>query len=183
MEIGEQPDSSRPKQFFEVQIKESYSPEDRDALAGGEKDPSQTSAYQLEWRPTEKHVFVFEGGRPVCHVGFVRQTVEVQGNPVSVVGFGGVLTRHGCRGRGYCRIAIEAAEVFALNQLHVNFILLFCRPVLLSFYEHLGWTKLSSPTWAEQAQGTVLLPIVMMVKCLSVKKWPNGEVRLGSRPW
>jgi predicted GNAT family N-acyltransferase len=168
---------------LEVQIVESYSAADRNDLAGGEKDPSQTSAYELQWRPTERHVLVVEGRKTVCHVGLVRQTVEVQGNPVSIAGVGGVLARRECRGRGYCRIAMEAAEAFALSHMAVNFILLFCRPALQSFYEHLGWAKVSSPVWVEQAQGNVLLPIVSMVRCLGAEQWPEGEVRLRSRPW
>jgi predicted GNAT family N-acyltransferase len=183
METGRQPESSRSRKPIEVQIVESYSAADRSDLARGEKDPSQTSAYQLQWRPTETHVLVVEGGRTVCHVGIVGQTVEVQGNPVSIAGIGGVLARRGCRGRGYCRIAMEAAEAFALSQMAVNFILLFCRPALQSLYEHLGWVKVASPVWVEQAQGDVLLPLVSMVKCLKAEQWAKGEVRLASRPW
>jgi hypothetical protein len=67
--------------------------------------------------------------------------------------------------------------------LRVKFILLFCRPALQSLYEHWGWTKVSSPVWAEQARGNVLLPIVSMVKCLGPEQWPSGEIRLASRPW
>lgn len=113
--ISGQAQSFVPKDALGVQIVESYSAADRNDLAGEEKDPSQTSAYQLQWRPTEKHVLAVEGRKRVCHVGLVRQTVEVQGNPVSVAGIGGVLARRECKGRGYCRIAMEAAEVSALR--------------------------------------------------------------------
>jgi hypothetical protein len=183
MEIVGQPESSSSGECLEVQVVDSYSAADRSGLAGGEKDPSQTSAYQLQWRPTEKHVFVVKEGATVCHVGLVGQRVEVQGDPVSVAGIGGVLARRECRGRGYCRIAMEAAEAFASSQMGVNFLLLFCRPALRSFYEHLGWANVESPVWVEQAQGTVLLPLISMVKCLGAERWPMGEVRLNSRPW
>jgi predicted GNAT family N-acyltransferase len=183
MEIVGQPESSSSGECLEVQVVDSYSAADRSGLAGGEKDPSQTSAYQLQWRPTEKHVFVVKEGATVCHVGLVGQTVEVQGKSVSVAGIGGVLARRECRGRGYCRIAMEAAEAFASSQMGVNFLLLFCRPALQSFYEHLGWANVASPVWVEQAQGIVLLPLISMVKCLGAERWPMGEVRLGSRPW
>jgi hypothetical protein len=183
MEIVGQAESSSSRECLEVQIVDSYSAADRSDLAGGEKDPSQTGAYQLQWRPTEKHVFVVRDEATVCHVGLVGQTVEVQGNPVSVAGIGGVLARRECRGHGYCRIAMEAAEAFASSQMGVNFLLLFCRPALQSFYEHLSWANVSSPVWVEQAQGNVLLPLVSMVKCLGAARWPMGEVRLGSRPW
>jgi hypothetical protein len=183
MEIEEQPESSRRREPLKVQIVNSYSAADRNDLAGREKDPSETSVYRLEWRPTEKHVLVVAGGRTVCHVGLVGQTVEVQGNPISIAGIGGVLTRHRSRGRGYCRIAMEAAEAIALSQMAVDFILLFSSPAKQRLYEHLGWRKVSSPVWVEQVQGDILLPIVSMVKCLGAKPWPEGEVRLGSRPW
>lgn len=181
--IAGQPVPHRPRESFEVQTVESYSAADRDDLAGGEKDPSETSVYRLQWRPTEKHVLVVEGGETVCHVGLVGQTVEVQGNPVFIAGIGGVLVRRGRRRHGYCRIAMEAAEAFALSQMSVKFMLLFCRPALQSLYEHLGWARVSSPVWAEQIQGKVLLPIILMAKCLGDEQWPKGEVRLRSRPW
>jgi Acetyltransferase (GNAT) domain len=183
MEIRWQPQLFGSSEPLEVQIVESYSAADRNDLAGGQKDPSQTSGFRLQWRPTEKHVLVVEGGKRVCHVGLVRQTVEVQGKPVSVAGIGGVLVRRECRGRGNCRIAMEAAEAFVLKHMGVNFLLLFCRPALQSFYEHLCWAKVSSLVWVEQSQGNLLLPIVSMVKCLGAEQWPAGEVRLGSRPW
>lgn len=78
---------------------------------------------------------------------------------------------------------MEAAETFALSQMHVNFMPLFCRPALQSFYEHLGWVKVASLVWGEQVQGNVVLPLVSMVKRLGAGQWPEEEVRLGSRPW
>jgi len=65
----------------------------------------------------------------------------------------------------------------------VNFMLLFCKPALQSFNEHLGWLKVSSPVRVEHIHGNVLLPMVSMVKRLGAGRWPEGEVRLGSRPW
>ena len=183
MQIGAEPECSGPWGPLEIQIVESYSAADRNDLARGEHDPSQTHGYELQWRPTERHVFVVEGGKKVCHVGLVGRTVEVQRSPVAVAGIGGVLTRLGSRGRGYCRIAMAAAEAFVLREMSVHFILLFCRPAVQGLYEHLGWVSVSSPVLVEQAQGTVLLPLVSMVKCLGPERWPEGEVRLGCRPW
>lgn len=100
-----------------------------------------------------------------------------------VAGFGGVLARRECSGRGYCRIAMETAEALVLNQMAVNFILLFWQAGVAEFYEHLGWAKVSNPVRVEQAQGKALLPIVSMVKCLRTERWPKGDVRLESRPW
>ena len=178
-----QPQSLIPPAPIEVRVEDFYSEVDRRDLAGGEKDPSQTSAYQLQWRPTEKHVLIVAGGRKVCHVGLVKHCVAVEGHPVPVAGIGGVLTRPECRGRGHGRIAMKAAEAFALSQMGVEFMLLFCRPALQCWYEGLDWMKVSSAVWIEQQQGTIIHPLVSMVRCLGAKQWPQGEVRLGSLPW
>jgi hypothetical protein len=77
--ISGQAQSFVPKEPLEVQIVESYSAADRNDLAGGEKDPSQTSAYQLQWRPTEKHVLVVEGRKRVCHVGSSGRRLRFRG--------------------------------------------------------------------------------------------------------
>jgi aminoglycoside 2'-N-acetyltransferase I len=175
--------SSMPPAPIEVRVVESYSEADRSDLASGEKDPSQTRAYQLQWRPTEKHVLIVEGGRKVCHVGLVKHTVAVEEHPVPVAGIGGVLTRPECRGLGYGRMAMAAAEAFALSQMGVDFMLLFCRPALQRWYEGLGWVKVSSSVWVEQEQGPIVQPLVSMVRCLGAKQWPQGEVRLGCLPW
>jgi len=168
---------------IEVRVVESYSEADRRELAGGEEDPSQTSAYQLQWRPTEKHVLIVEGGRKICHVGLVKQSVAIGGQAVPVAGIGGVLTRPECRGRGYARIAMKAAEDFAKSQMGVEYMLLFCRPVLESWYAGLGWVKVSSAVWIEQERGAIVQPLVSMARCLGAKQWPLGEVRVGCPPW
>jgi len=168
---------------IELSVVEFYSAADRSELAGGEKDPSQTSVYQLQWRPTEKHVLIVEGGKKVCHVGLLKHTVAVAGQTVPVAGIGGVLTRPECRGLGYGRMAMKAAEDFALSRMDVDFMLLFCRPALQCWYEGLGWVKVSSSVWVEQSQGTIVQPLVWMVRCLGTKQWPQGEVQLGCLPW
>ena len=178
-----QPQSLMPPAPMDVRVVDFYSEADRSDLAGGEKDTSQTRAYQLQWRPTEKHVLIVEGGRNVCHVGLVKHTVAVEGHPVAVAGIGGVLTRPECRGRGYGRIAMKAAEALVSSEMGVDFMLLFCRPALQCWYEDLGWVKVSSTVWVEQQQGTIVQPLVSMVRCLGTKQWPHGEVRLGCLPW
>jgi len=46
---------------------------------------------------------------------------------------------------------MEAAEAFAFRQIGARFILLFCRLALRSLYEHLGWSKISSPSKSREA--------------------------------
>jgi aminoglycoside 2'-N-acetyltransferase I len=175
--------TSVPPEAIEVRLVNSYTAEDRLDLAGGQKDPSQTSEYGLQWRPTEKHVLVFAGGKAVCHVGLVKHTVIVDAHPVSVVGIGGVLTRSECRGHGYGRVGMEAAESFAQREWGVQFLLLFCRPALEKWYGSAGWSRITQSVWIEQQEGSILAPLVTMVKALTQNIWPQGEVRLCSLPW
>ena len=119
----------------------------------------------------------------MCHVGLVRQVVEVNGASMDVAGVGGVLVRSGERGHGYGRAAMDAAEAFAAREWKVSFMLLFCREALRSWYDALGWRKVLGATWAEQPSGAVVLPLESMWKSLGGGRWPDGDVYLRSRPW
>src|SRR5882724_1403790 len=116
-------------------------PEVKRDLAGGEDDPSRTHDYKLSWRPTETHIFVSAAGTKMCHVGLVRQTVEIADASLEVAGVGGVLVRSGARGHGYGHAAMHAAEAFAAREMKVGFMLLFCREAVWSWYDALGWRK------------------------------------------
>jgi GNAT superfamily N-acetyltransferase len=168
---------------IEIEISASYPIEVKRDLAGGEEDPSRTHDYKLSWRPTETHIFVSAEGRKMCHVGLVRQVVEVSGPSLDVAGVGGVLVRSGERGHGYGRAAMEAAEEFAAREWRVGFMLLFCREALRSWYDALGWRKVLGATWAEQPNGSIVLPLESMWKSLGGARWPDGDVHLRSRPW
>ena len=166
-----------------IEISTSYSPEDKHDLAGGDDDPSRTHDYKLSWRPTETHIFVSAGGVRMCHVGMVRQTVDVGGKSLDLAGVGGVLVRDAARGHGYGRAAMDAAERFASSKMNVGFMLLFCREAVRSWYDALGWRKVLGATWAEQPGGSIVLPLASMWKSLSGERWPDGDVHLRSRPW
>jgi GNAT superfamily N-acetyltransferase len=174
-------ESSQPS--IEIEVSASYPLEVKRDLSGGDEDPSRTHDYKLIWRPTETHIFVSAERRKVCHVGLVRQTVNVSGASVDVGGVGGVLVRSGERGHGYGRAAMDAAEAFAAREWKVGFMLLFCREALRSWYDALGWRKVLGATWAEQPSGSVVLPLESMWKSLNGARWPDGDVYLQSRPW
>src|SRR5260370_5357091 len=167
---------------YEIRITDSYSPAERNGLAGREADPSQTACYQLQWRPTERNLCLFEEGKRAGHLGLLRHTVEVRGVSISIAGFGALLVRKACRGRGYAHAVMQRAESIARDKMGVNFVVFFCRPALQKLYENMGWKEISDPVWIEQPQGRVLMPAVSMVKSLSSESWPEGEVQLCSRP-
>ncbi len=168
---------------IEIEVATSYPPEVKLDLADGDDDPSRTHDYKLSWRPTETHIFVSAGGKKMCHVGLVRQSVKVRGVSIDVAGVGGVLVRSGERGNGYGRAAMDAAEAFVAREWNAAFMLLFCREALRSWYDALGWRKVLGATWAEQPNGSVVLPLESMWKSLRGARWPDGDVYLHSRPW
>jgi aminoglycoside 2'-N-acetyltransferase I len=181
---SEAAESSAPSaSSIEIEVSVSYPPEVKHDLAGGEEDPSRTHGYKLSWRPTETHVFVSADGVKMCHVGLVRQTVEIAGVSLDVAGAGGVLVRSGKRGHGYGRAAMEAAEAFVTREWKIGFMLLFCREVLRPWYDALGWRRVLAATWAEQPTGSIVLPLDSMWRSLNGARWPDGDVDLHSRPW
>jgi hypothetical protein len=169
--------------YIQIEISTSYPLEVKRDLAAGEEDPSRTHGYKLSWRPTETHVFVSAEGRKMCHVGLVRQTVQISGLSLDVAGVGGVLARSGERRHGYGRAAMEAAEVFVTREWKVGFMLLFCREPLRPWYDSLGWRKVLGATWADQPNGSIVLPLESMWKSLNGIRWPDGDVHLDSQPW
>jgi GNAT superfamily N-acetyltransferase len=173
----------QPGSLFEIEVSTSYPPEMKRDLAGGDEDPSRTHQYNLSWRPTETHVFISAGGRKMCHVGLVRQTVKVSSASLEVAGVGGVLVRSGERGHGYGRAALEAAAALVAREWKAEFMLLFCREVLRPWYDALGWRRVLGATWAEQPGGSIVLPLESMWKSLSGARWPDGDLHLHSRPW
>jgi GNAT superfamily N-acetyltransferase len=166
-----------------IEISTSYPPEVKRDLADGDEDPSRTHGYNLSWRPTETHIFVSVDGRKMCHVGLVRQIIEISGASLDVAGVGGVLVRSGERGHGYGRAAMEAAEEFVAREWKLGFMLLFCRQVLRPWYDALGWRRVLGATWAEQSSGSIVLPLESMWKSLNDTRWPDGDMYLRSRPW
>ncbi len=169
--------------WTEIEISSSYPLEVKLDLSGGDEDPSRTHDYKLSWRPTEMHVFVSAAGTKMCHVGLVRQTVQIAGASLGVAGVGGVLVRSSERGNGYGRAAMEAAEAFVTREWKMGFMLLFCREPLRPWYDALGWRRVLGATWAEQPNGSIVLPLESMWKSLNGARWPDGDVHLHSRPW
>ena len=168
---------------MEISLSTSFTPDQLEAISGGEHDPFTGLIYGLVWRPTERHVMVTEDGLEVCHIGLVAHTVEVNGEPVKVAGVGGVITKREYRGRGIALAAMRTAETLAKQELDSEFMFLFCRPGMRGWYETQDWNVIRDTVLVDQPGGTVPAPLLAMVKQLGATDWPSGEVRLNSLPW
>ncbi len=167
----------------EVRVLAGYTPEDRARLRAGNDDPSGVAEFHLEWRPKDQHLGVFLGGHLVSHAGLVKHTIQVGGRAVAVAGFGGVLTHPDHQGRGFARLAMQEAEAHARAAMDVPFGALFCKEQMQPWYEQMGWRTVREQVWIEQPQGTVAMPMPMMVKALGAETWPAGAIVVGCFPW
>lgn len=142
-----------------------------------------TAEHGLVWRPASWHVLVAEAGELVAHAGFLSHRVEVAERPVAVGGLGGVVVLPEAQGKGYARVAVEAAVRAMTYAFAPEFSLLFCTERRVPLYEHLGWQLLEEPVLVEQPAGEQICPTRTMVLPLRDHPWPAGPVRLGSLPW
>ncbi|MGW4197668.1 GNAT family N-acetyltransferase [Streptomyces sp. NPDC005004] len=98
------------------------------------------------------------------------------------IGIGGVAVAFDVRGQGLARRVLASALTHA-RTLGPHHALLFCRPPLVPFYEHLGRHALTVDVHVEQPEGTVLIPLrTVWTPPREGAEWPDGEVRVLSYP-
>jgi hypothetical protein len=139
--------------------------------------------FGLQWEPKTPFFLVYEAHALVANAGVVARTVDVAGAPVKVVGIGAVVCRPEARGRGHATAAVAAALHHSAAATGAEFGMLFCLPRLAPFYARQGWDLLRAPVLVDQPTGTVHSPLDVMVRPLSTRPWPPGDVRLNGRPW
>ena len=169
-----------PREIVET---DTLTPERRQHLFYFEHDVFCLASFNLQWEPKVRFFHVFESGELIANAGVVARTVDVAGTPVRVAGIGGVVCRPEARGRGHATAAVLAALAHATTVMAAEFGMLFCLPRLVPFYGRTGWERLAAAVWFEQPAGTVRSPLEVMVKPLSGRRWPEGEVRVNGRPW
>jgi GNAT superfamily N-acetyltransferase len=156
--------------------------EARDALFGWSKDPFQSKASGIAWRPKDHHITMYDGDRAVSHVGLVRAAVSVGGTPLEVGGLGQVVTVPEFQGRGLARKCIVEAVRVLVDEWKLNYGMLFCFSRLKPFYEDLGWRARTGRVWVQQPQGRVMFPVFSMVEQWG-GNWPPGDIEISGFPW
>lgn len=167
----------------EIRLSENLSEEERRALFEWGENIFGAEDLRYRWRPKDLHFVTEEDGRPVSHVGLVRQDVSAGGRPVTVAGVGGVVTVPEAQGRGLAQRGMRHAAEFMCQEWGVEFGLLFCRDALVPFYERLGWRVVNDPVEVEQESGPVVSSLNVLVLPCGGREWPEGPVSLNSLPW
>ena len=76
----------------EIRQTEALTDEEKQLLFGWGENIFGVAALKLSWRPKDLHFLLCADGEPVTHVGVVKHTVSVNGEPATVGGVGGVVT-------------------------------------------------------------------------------------------
>jgi GNAT superfamily N-acetyltransferase len=146
-------------------------------------DVFDTSHLRLQWRAKDVHFFWEVDERSASHVGVLKHVVRVGGQPITVGGLGGVVTRPEAQRQGVARLLMQHAAEYMGRCWGVEAGLLFCLPRMIAYYERLGWQVVTDDVLIKQPAGKVTSPVPVMVLPFGGRVWPAGEVDLDSLPW
>jgi predicted acetyltransferase len=119
----------------------------------------------------------------VCHVGLYFREASWNGRKLHIGGIGGVMTHPDHRRRGYASIALDAATRTMRDREDVQFVLLFCEPHNIAFYQGRGWHAFDGEVYVDQPQGRVRFE-AMAPFIFHIKRSPRqGVLDLCGLPW
>jgi predicted N-acetyltransferase YhbS len=157
----------------------------RAELEGDEEDPFDAAGDTLRWRPKDRHVALRQDdGRLVASAGLVLTEVQVgDGEPLPVVGIGGVLVSQANRGQGLGRRVIMEVLARAAT-LGPGLALLFCHRNRAGIYRRHDFVEVPPPVLVQQPDGPVEIPQVTMWRALRPgAELPAGRLTLLSLPF
>jgi len=194
---------------IEVRRVQMLTDDERRILFGWGKGIFGADSPNLKMRKFKWHVVVYADGRPVCHVGLCLPAVKVGVRHIGilqwrprwlarwvyrlvnlnvrsffVIGAGGMVTPPDEQGQGYAALAGKYARRFAMDELHVDFSIMFSVDRLQHFHEqNWGARVIEAPVYLDQPSGKVRCPLNAMVVSLTGKDWPPGIVDIDGLPW
>lgn len=156
--------------------------EEFEDVFGDSPDPFGVAEWDLVWRWKEHHLGIRQDGRLVAYAGLIVLPVSVGGDRTDVVGLGGVGVVPDQRGKGLARAVVEGAVEYARG-LGPERAMLFCRPDVAPLYAGFGWREVRDDVEVEQPDGPRTMPLrTMWLPLADGARWPEGPVRLHSRP-
>jgi GNAT superfamily N-acetyltransferase len=171
---------------IDIKISETLSEPVRQSLFGWSDDIfglAGTELADLPGKSAELRFALYLDGQAMGHVGILRHTVAVAGQPIHIGGIGGVLTRPEAQGKGYAHQLLNEATAFLKNEWRVQFGMLFCFERLMSFYQSMGWQQIHNDVYLDYGDRKVLSSDVVMVLPLQSQAWPSGMVDVNDYAW
>lgn len=135
------------------------------------------------WSQDDWRLLVRMDNSLVSHVAIVERACLVNGQPVKVSGVGGVGTHPEWRGQGLASLAMRQAADFLINQLKVDFGVLFCGNEMVPYYQRLGWRMIDAPVFFDQPSGKMQSDCPVMYLPGTKPYWPWGDVDICGYPW
>ena len=145
---------------------------------GGEEDNSIEWAMSSTWYALGRL-----DGRLVSQIGIVDRTIQAGGQTLSIAGVGGVATHPDFQRRGFARVLLQAAYEQMRQRGGYDFAMLFCGTLMIPYYTKRGYCLVHNPLYILQSGQRVLFDSNKMVRPLSGKPWPEGEVDVNGAPW
>lgn len=135
------------------------------------------------WSQEDWRVLVWVGDCIVAHVAITERTCLVDGKPVKVGGVGGVGTHPQWRNQGLAALAMQKTADFLVNNLKVDFGVLFCDGEMVPYYQRLGWRIIDSPVYFKDEDKMRLCDCPVMYLPGTKPYWPWGAVEINGRLW
>lgn len=158
------------------------------ALSAAVYPPAEAAAWpgrHLEWSPAEWQLRVrTTEGRLAAAMGIVRREAELNGQPVTVGGIGGVMTHPDFRRQGHAGAAVRHAMEFFRDTCAADFGLLVCEPRLIVWYCSLGWQEFTGELWVLQFGSPAIFTFNRVLTCPVRGPAPlAGTIHLNGPPW
>ena len=110
----------------------------------------------VKWANADLRVLVeTSDGELACHVGIYTRMAMWNNRKMNIGGIGGVATHPDHQRRGYASIALNAAIQTLRDREDIQFVVLFCEPHNVAFYEARGWHRFIGEVYCEQPEGRV----------------------------
>jgi GNAT superfamily N-acetyltransferase len=164
-----------------VEVSEQIDRIDRLAFAEVQHDDPEFN--NIDWSSPEYMALGYRGGELVTLLGLLRREILVGGEPVGVVGVGGVATHPQWQKRGFASALLQAAEKFMREKMNASFGLLVCADERRPLYERAGWQRVAPELFFTQNAQRRSLETCVMILPLTGQLWRGGEIDLRGLPW
>lgn len=168
---------------LEIKTVTSLSEAEEKKLYGWGENIFGVQAHALHWRHKEVRFALSDKGQLVSHAAILQHPVNINGQPIMVVGLGGVVTVPEAQRKGFARQLVQHVMKYAETEWQVEAGLLFCRPQMIHYYAAMGWQQVESTVLIDQPNGKIASPLPVMVLTFRDSTWPPGTIDLDSLPW
>ena len=162
------------------------SPSEAHRLWGWSDDIFGTAGLSLTYRSKDGVVrFVLSTGDQgvVSHAAVLKHQAAANGSAALIGGIGGVVTIPAMQRRGYAELLVRHATKFLHDEWAVDFGLLFCIDRMVTYYERLGWRKVTCDVLIDQPSGKMPCPLHVMTMAFNPAFETIDSLDLNSAPW